>query len=391
MSTIRSNGAASLYDYYIQSNQFFSVIERSTDYVKVFKFIGMIGLCEKIYMTILYTGTLINELMGKNDFFDETNNRILFNLFTTIDQLFIFHDWFTFDPFLFSSAFDEIWKTLPFSNATTHKIESQLTYCKLNFTILTLSQFILCYALLFHDPLVEQKKVSNLTYISKVFNVLGYGYSLFIVNHLLITGVFLHSGFVSLSSILDSLVNYSKTKLCLSKQHLRPKIICYYRNVYNFLGQLTDLTDRSHRMFIGTFYLTCVPKMVTMVYDIVFTGAEFKIFHIAEACANVIRLIVITNSVAEIPNYTANFWKTIYSFSIVCTDSPSMNEANLFLEASLNQNYGIKIFSSKVITYAIVPTIITTIATYFIGIASYQRSRIYACFDKANDTKCLVD
>ncbi|XP_053200440.1 uncharacterized protein LOC128385586 [Panonychus citri] len=385
-----NNQQATLYEYYIDCNQFFKFLEISMIRLKLFQLIGLAGLISQIYkllvnLIVLYKETIATE----NSFFNEHNNRALFNTFTTIDQIFIFHDWITFNPFTFCNQFDSLWKLLPFSIRCRTIIETKLSSCRTKFIIISLANLILCYAFLFHDPLIGYKKVDHLTYIMKVISILGYGYSCLIVFHLMVTGIFLHSSLICLSNVLDSLVYKSKVtrgrRIDLENgQHgLGTKTILFYRNVYQQLGQLVEITDSSHRLFIGTFYLSCVPKFVTIVYDIAFTEATFKTFHITEACVNLIRLFIITDSIARIPSFTSSFWKTIYRLTIVSPNNSAMIEANLFLERIRNHSHGIKIFNKKLITPAIVPTMITAIITYFIAISSINRGQFVP--DNDND------
>ena len=71
---------------------------------------------------------------------------------------------------------------------------------------------------------------------------------------------------------------------------------------------------------MNIFYLTVAPKAVTIIYDILFTGMKYKLFHFGELVLAVLRIQVITLYVSLVHQNASNLWKEVYEVSLARDD-----------------------------------------------------------------------
>ncbi|XP_053213994.1 uncharacterized protein LOC128397304 [Panonychus citri] len=257
-----------------------------------------------VTLILLSSGSLlVYKVYTENSFLNEINNRIFFTCLTAIGDMSMYYDLTFYNPISFCSKFDKIWSSIYFSweNQVRSDIRKIRSAHRILLIFFAIFQFWIIVVIIMYAPNANIFWVMVLQVIRRGFSMVSVLYLITLIDHINTCSAFIGGAFNSISRQMDRVSHVRSSHQQNDTDRVDQMI--FYRNIYEKIGQLIEIVDTQHSVYLGVFYFLVVPKMVTLIYDLVYTSSAFLIYHITECFFNVVRLIVITQSISSIPSY----------------------------------------------------------------------------------------
>lgn len=237
-------------------------------------------------------------------------------------------------PLLLSSL-DLLWFHLPFIENTTIIKEQRIELIKAKL-ILALSygaeySFRIAIKLIYPtfstnpDSLIFTFSYYNSNYVKL--------YRIYLTYILQVINIFVSSGFNYIAKQLESVDqktnNLGEPKLFTVFTYNGSIWLQDYRKSFELLSEMIHVINTTFSSYLFISYFTVIPIGITVIYDIMFSQMEFKLYHVADITIYFIHIQILNYYLSLSAQNSEKIWNSLYRLTLISKNDSLQSEVSV--------------------------------------------------------------